>query len=668
MSRHPDVLSRNDDSQRKRNFERSTSMRGENYKVVAYVPRGTLNQSTTTSSTSSTASTSSSSTRDRDKYSSLRTYTDVGDRDKSTTDYTRDRDRDKSSGTGTSSSRRALTRERTIDSTRDLTRERELTTRESTRELTTRESTRELTTRESTRELTTRESTRELSREKHRESPKKDRDISSTESTRESSREHTRDRDRDRDTTRREITRESTRDRETRERDRETRDRATRENSAREKRSTYVVERRERPERTATVDSKSGVTQRTISRRDHQETETTSTREKPTFTRDYSNSNYKSTPSTPQITPIKNDYISRGASISRRTMNYGNIPPISDDFKPTGVNINRVTDATHMELFKPTIIGTSTYDNWLTRLFKKENLKESELKDLCDKVSEIFAKESNVRYISGAVTIVGDIHGQWYDLVHRVFVLGSDPLSTNYVFLGDYVDRGLYSLECVCLIFTLKLKFPDSVIVLRGNHESRQISQINGFYEQCMRLFGSATVWNYFNDVFDLLPLSVVIQNKYFATHGGLSPKLDIINDILYLDRKKEIPESGAVCDLLWSDPDDEVDGWKMSPRGSGWLFGYDVSKNWNYKNGLDILIRAHQLVHEGFLYSHNKQVVTLFSAPNYVYRCGNRAAIMKIKEDGSNEIISYDPAPRDSEAQRLQKDFTEKLPALYFL
>jgi len=169
-------------------------------------------------------------------------------------------------------------------------------------------------------------------------------------------------------------------------------------------------------------------------------------------------------------------------------------------------------------------------------------------------------------------------------------------------------------------------------------------------------------------EVFDLLPLSVVINDKYFGTHGGLSPKLESINDILYLDRKKEIPDSGPMCDLLWSDPDEDIDGWKGSPRGSGWLFGKDISQKWNYHNGLDIIVRAHQLVQEGYLYGHNRQIITLFSAPNYVYRCGNKAALMKIDENGRNEIITYDPAQIDAEALRTQQEFTQKMTTGYFL
>jgi len=187
-------------------------------------------------------------------------------------------------------------------------------------------------------------------------------------------------------------------------------------------------------------------------------------------------------------------------------------------------------------------------------------------------------------------------------------------------------------------------------------------------YDQCYRLFGNAVIWEHFMDVFDLLPLSVVIGDKYFATHGGLSPKLEQLNDILYLDRKKEIPDSGPVCDLLWSDPDEEIEGFKYSPRGSGWLFGCDVSQRWNYRNGLDITVRAHQLVQEGYLYGHKSHIVTLFSAPNYVYRCGNKAAIMKIDEEGRNDIVTYDPAPLDVEALRIQQDFTQKLSMGYFL
>ena len=207
--------------------------------------------------------------------------------------------------------------------------------------------------------------------------------------------------------------------------------------------------------------------------------------------------------------------------------------------------------------------------------------------------------------------------------------------------MGDYVDRGFHSVECVTLLVALKVRYKDRVTILRGNHESRQITQVEiaiylkvyGFYDECCRKYGNANVWKYFTDLFDYLPLTAVVENQYFCLHGGLSPSIDSLDHIRKLDRFQEVPHEGSMCDLLWSDPDERC-GWGMSPRGAGYTFGQDISEQFNHNNNLKLICRAHQLIMEGYLMTHNRNVVTIFSAPNYCYRCGNQAAIMEIDEN----------------------------------
>ena len=209
-------------------------------------------------------------------------------------------------------------------------------------------------------------------------------------------------------------------------------------------------------------------------------------------------------------------------------------------------------------------------------------------------------------------------------------------------------------METVTLLFVLKVRFKDRVHILRGNHESRQITQVcvppqraarfrqplltptrahrYGFYDECLRKYGSANVWKFFTDVFDYLPLTALIENQIFCLHGGLSPSIDKLDDIRSLDRVQEVPHEGPMCDLLWSDPDDRC-GWGISPRGAGYTFGQDVSEKFNHANDLSLVARAHQLVMEGYNWCHERNVVTIFSAPNYCYRCGNQAAILEIDE-----------------------------------
>jgi len=198
--------------------------------------------------------------------------------------------------------------------------------------------------------------------------------------------------------------------------------------------------------------------------------------------------------------------------------------------------------------------------------------------------------------------------------------------------MGNYVDRGYYSLETVSLLVALKVRYRERITILRGNHESRQITQVYGFYDECLRKYGNANVWNYFTDLFDFLPMTALVAGKIFCLHGGLSPSIDTLDVARALERVQEVPHEGPMCDLVWSDPDQRP-GWGISPRGAGYTFGVDVTKHFNHTNGLDLIARAHQLVMEGYQWDHDNNIVTIFSAPNYCYRCGNQAAIMEVNE-----------------------------------
>ena len=166
-----------------------------------------------------------------------------------------------------------------------------------------------------------------------------------------------------------------------------------------------------------------------------------------------------------------------------------------------------------------------------------------------------------------------------------------------------------------------------------------------GFYDECLRKYGSAAVWLMFVEVFDHLPLAASVDGKIFCPHAGLSPSLDFIDQIQALDRTQEVPHEGPICDLVWSDPDDRM-GWGISPRGAGYTFGADISQQFNERNGFNFIVRAHQLVMEGFQWAHEKQCVTVFSAPNYCYRCGNQAAIMMVDEYMNYSFIQYQACP----------------------
>jgi len=138
---------------------------------------------------------------------------------------------------------------------------------------------------------------------------------------------------------------------------------------------------------------------------------------------------------------------------------------------------------------------------------------------------------------------------------------------------------------------------------------------------------------------------SALIEGQIFCPHAGLSPSIETLDHVRQLDRVQEVPHEGPMCDLLWSDPDDRC-GWGISPRGAGYTFGQDISEQFNHKNGLNLIARAHQLIMEGYQWSQDNNVVTVFSAPNYCYRCGNQAAIMEIDEYMGYTFIQFDPSP----------------------
>lgn len=172
-------------------------------------------------------------------------------------------------------------------------------------------------------------------------------------------------------------------------------------------------------------------------------------------------------------------------------------------------------------------------DTYIEKLKKCEYIQEdSAVKELCEKAKEILSKEENVIYLNAPVTICGDIHGQFYDLMELFSIGGDVHLQASYLFLGDFVDRGMNSLETFLYLLCLKVKYPQRIALLRGNHESRQITQVYGFYDECLRKYGTSNVWKYCTDVFDMLTLAAVINNKVFCIHGGLSPHIINISDV----------------------------------------------------------------------------------------------------------------------------------------
>jgi serine/threonine-protein phosphatase PP1 catalytic subunit len=233
--------------------------------------------------------------------------------------------------------------------------------------------------------------------------------------------------------------------------------------------------------------------------------------------------------------------------------------------------------------------------------------------------------------VSAPVNICGDTHGQYNDLL-RLFEFGGRPPKTNYLFLGDYVDRGKQSLETICLLLCYKIKYPDKVTLLRGNHESSVTNRIYGFYDECKRRY-NVKLWKSFTELFNFLPVAALIDDKILCMHGGLSPDLKSINNITEIQRPTDIPDTGLLCDLLWSDPDKEATEYDENDRGVSVIFGEKVVTDFNKKNDLDLIIRAHQVVDDGYEFFANRQLITIFSAPNYCGEFDNSAGIMIIDD-----------------------------------
>ncbi|KAF9186682.1 Serine/threonine-protein phosphatase 4 catalytic subunit [Haplosporangium sp. Z 767] len=292
----------------------------------------------------------------------------------------------------------------------------------------------------------------------------------------------------------------------------------------------------------------------------------------------------------------------------------------------------------------------SDLDRQIQTLLQCKIITEAEVKELCLKAREILVEESNVQRVDAPVTVCGDIHGQFHDL-KKLFEVGGECPTTNYLFMGDFVDRGHHSVETFLLLLALKASgYPDRITLIRGNHESRQITKVYGFYDECFQKFGSANVWRYCCEIFDYLSLSAIIDDRIFCVHGGLSPSINTIDQIRTIDRMQEVPHNGAMCDLLWSDPDpDSSTGWGLSPRGAGFLFGNSVAKPFLHNNGLELIARAHQLVMEGYKLMFDDTVVTVWSAPNYCYRCGNVAAILEIDSNLNKSYTIFRDSDRNS-------------------
>jgi serine/threonine-protein phosphatase PP1 catalytic subunit len=263
----------------------------------------------------------------------------------------------------------------------------------------------------------------------------------------------------------------------------------------------------------------------------------------------------------------------------------------------------------YFRFLKTSVFSDSSFGNSVrgARPGKQVDLSEAEIKMLCLRSRDLLIGQPMLLELEAPIKICGDVHGQYYDLL-RLFEYGGFPPESNYVFLGDYVDRGKQSLETICLLLAYKIKYPENFFILRGNHECASINRIYGFYDECKRRFG-IKLWKTFTDCFNCLPAAAVIDEKIFCMHGGLSPELTSLDQVK------------------------RIDGWGENDRGVSFTFGEDIVAQFLHKHDLDLICRAHQVVEDGYEFFARRQLVTLFSAPNYCGEFDNAGAMMSVDE-----------------------------------
>ncbi|CZT09597.1 hypothetical protein WAI453_004721 [Rhynchosporium graminicola] len=305
-------------------------------------------------------------------------------------------------------------------------------------------------------------------------------------------------------------------------------------------------------------------------------------------------------------------------------------------------------------------IQDSDVDDYIKRLLdagyagkstKGVVLRNAEITSICSRVREIFLAQPPLIELEAPVKIVGDIHGQYSDLI-RMFEMCGFPPSANFLFLGDYVDRGKHSLETILLLMCYKIKYPENFFLLRGNHECANVTRVYGFYDECKRRC-NVKIWKTFVDTFNCLPIAAIVAGKIFCVHGGLSPALSHMDDIRHIARPTDVPDFGLLNDLLWSDPADQEKDWESSERGVSYSFGKKVIVDFLARHDFDLVCRAHMVVEDGYEFFEDRILVTVFSAPNYCGEFDNYGAVMSVSTEllCSFELLK----PLDSSALKSQ-------------